>query len=91
MQFKAVVGQQNIKQHLIDEVNHEKISHAQLFLGKQGYGGLNLALAFAQYIFCQNKTEKDSCGTCPSCLQAEKLQHPDLHFSFPTVLPIKQQ
>jgi DNA polymerase-3 subunit delta' len=90
MQFKAVVGQQNIKQHLIDEVNHDKISHAQLFLGKQGYGGLNLALAFAQYIFCQNKTEKDSCGTCPSCLQAEKLQHPDLHFSFPTVLPISK-
>ena len=90
MQFKSVVGQETLKKHLIDEVNNEKVSHAQLFLGKAGHGGLPLALAFVQYLFCENKQEKDSCGECSSCQKVLKLQHPDLHFSFPTVQTISK-
>ena len=90
MQFSAVVGQKDLASHLIDEVNNEKVSHAQLFLGKPGYGPLPLALAFVQYLFCENKSENDSCGECTSCRKAEKLQHPDLHFSFPTVQTISK-
>jgi len=86
MQFADVIGQQLLKQQLIHEVQNEKISHAQLFLGKSGYGTLPIALAFAQYIFCENKQERDSCGSCNSCKKITNLQHPDLHFSFPTVL-----
>lgn len=85
MQFSTIVGQKDLAQHLIDEVNNEKISHAQMFLGKPGYGSLPIALAFVQYLFCENKSETDSCGECASCRKVEKLQHPDLHFSFPTV------
>ncbi len=88
MQFSEVIGQQSLKDHLIDEVKHQKISHAQLFLGKPGYGVLPLALGFVQYLFCENPTETDSCGTCPSCRKVAQLQHPDLHFSFPTVQAI---
>lgn len=90
MQFSAVVGQQELKRHLIDEVNNDKISHAQLFLGKPGYGTLALSLAFVQYLFCENKQETDSCGTCASCRKVSHLQHPDLHFSFPTVQTISK-
>lgn len=86
MQFSDVIGQEELKQHLIREVHNEKISHAQLFLGKAGYGGLPLALAFVQYLFCERKTETDSCGECPSCHKISILQHPDIHFSFPVVL-----
>jgi DNA polymerase-3 subunit delta' len=25
----------------------------------------------------------DACGTCPACQKAEKLIHPDIHFTFP--------
>lgn len=85
MQFKNVVGQEEIKAHLIEEIEREKIAHAQLFLGKMGYGGLPLALAFVQYLFCENKSEIDSCGECNSCRKISHLQHPDVHFSFPTV------
>jgi DNA polymerase-3 subunit delta' len=85
MQFKDVVGQNELKFHLVKDVDHDKISHAQLFLGKAGHGGLPLALAYVQYIFCQNKIEQDSCGVCPSCRKVSDLQHPDLHFSFPVV------
>lgn len=88
MQFAGVIGQHSLKEHLIDEVNSDKISHAQMFVGKPGYGVLPIALAFVQYLFCENKSGGDSCGVCPSCKKVSQLQHPDLHFSFPTVQAI---
>ena len=62
-----------------------RIPHAQLFAGISGIGKLQLALAYAQYLNCPNRTDEDSCGTCPTCLQYQHLQHPDLHFVFPIV------
>jgi DNA polymerase-3 subunit delta' len=91
MQFKDVVGQDELKAHLIQEVNQGKISHAQMFLGNAGYGGLPLALAFIQYLFCENKQLKDSCGICDSCRKVSAMQHPDLHFSFPVVQVINKK
>jgi DNA polymerase-3 subunit delta' len=85
MQFNDIVGQEQIKQKLIQTVKNNRISHAQLFLGPEGSGSLALALAYAQYINCPNKTDDDSCGICPSCVQHSKLIHPDLHFTFPTI------
>lgn len=84
MQFKDVIGQSAIKQRLIQSVRENHVSHAQLFLGPAGCGKLPLALAYAQYILCPNRTETDSCGTCPTCQKVQKLVHPDLHFVVPT-------
>ncbi len=50
MLFSDVIGQDTIKQHLAEMVEHNRLSHALLFLAKEGAGGLPLALAFAQYI-----------------------------------------
>lgn len=85
MQFKDIIGQESIKKRLIDSVNKQRISHAQLFLGSEGNGKLGLAIAYAQYICCKNKQEGDSCGKCTSCIKYSKLVHPDLHFVFPVV------
>ena len=85
MQFSDVIGLEEQKIILRKEVLNDTVSHAKLFLGKSGYGGLPLALSFVQFLFCSNKTETDSCGTCPSCQKVQHFQHPDLHFSFPTV------
>ncbi len=84
MQFKDVIGQSAIKQRLIQSVRENHVSHAQLFLGPSGSGKLPLALAYAQYILCPNRTETDSCGVCPTCQKVQKLVHPDLHFVVPT-------
>ncbi|MBQ4399571.1 MAG: DNA polymerase III subunit delta [Bacteroidales bacterium] len=84
MQFKDVIGQSAIKQRLIQSVRENHVSHAQLFLGPAGSGKLPLALAYAQYILCPNRTETDSCGVCPTCQKMQKLVHPDLHFVVPT-------
>ncbi|MBC7720852.1 MAG: hypothetical protein H7068_02450 [Pedobacter sp.] len=53
MQFKDVIGQQTVKQHLVEMVQQNRLSHALLFLGKEGSGALPLALAFAQFVVCQ--------------------------------------
>lgn len=90
MQFDNIVGQQELKAQLINEVVIDQISHAQLFLGKPGHGGLGLALAFIQFLMCENKQPSDSCGLCPSCQKNAKHQHPDVHFSFPTVQTISK-
>ncbi|WP_332735566.1 DNA polymerase III subunit [Flavihumibacter sp.] len=53
MLFADVIGQSEIKAQLTDMVQHNRLSHALLFLAKEGTGGLPLALAFAQYIVCE--------------------------------------
>ncbi|MBU0488819.1 MAG: DNA polymerase III subunit delta [Bacteroidetes bacterium] len=83
MQFRDIFGQDAVKQRLIQTVRESRISHAQLFHGHEGTGKLALAIAYAQYICCENQQEDDSCGFCPSCIKYAKLVHPDLHFFFP--------
>jgi DNA polymerase-3 subunit delta' len=83
MQFKHISGQTAIKQRLINTVNDNRVSHAQLFLGPEGSGSLALAIAYAQYLSCEDKQPDDSCGVCSSCRKYQKLVHPDLHFSYP--------
>jgi len=85
MLFKEVIGHKELKASLIQSVSDGRISHAQLFLGSEGSGNLALALAYIQYIYCENKGEEDSCGVCPSCRKIQHLSHPDLHFSFPVI------
>lgn len=84
MQFKDVIGQEEVKRKLILSVQENRVPHAQLFLGPEGNGKLPLALAYAQYILCPHRTATDSCGVCPSCQKISKLTHPDLHFVMPT-------
>jgi DNA polymerase III subunit delta' len=60
MQFSSIIGQQAVKQQLAELVQHNRLSHALLFLGKQGSGSLSLALAFAQYVVCENVNGKQS-------------------------------
>ncbi len=83
MRFSDIPGQQLIKERLRKTVHEHRISHAQLFFGPRGSGKLAMALAYAQYINCSNRTAEDSCGVCPSCLQYSKQAHPDLHFLYP--------
>ncbi len=53
VQFEKVIGQKDTKEQLVQMVQHNRLSHALLFLGKEGNGSLSLAMAFAQYIVCE--------------------------------------
>lgn len=85
MYFKDIIGQEEIKQHLIVSAQTGIVPHAQLFTEQGGTGGFPLALAYARYLNCTNRTATDSCGSCPSCVKYDELAHPDLHFVFPIV------
>src|SRR5258705_4222116 len=114
MQFSKIINQQEAKQQLVELIQHNRLSHALLFLSKEGSGALSLALALAQYLTCEKanpksqsryssgpdsnaslfgeepiqseiqnlKSEIDSCGICPSCIKANQLIHPDIHYSY---------
>ena len=111
MQFKDVIGQVETKNHLVDMFQGNRMAHALLFLGREGCGGLSLAIAFSQYVVCEkvnsknlkkqevslfanesgesellSELPKDSCGECSACVKARQLAHPDIHFSYPTVV-----
>lgn len=83
MQFKDIIGQDSLKERLLNSVKENRISHAQMFLGKGSIGKFALAFAYAQYINCTNKQVNDSCGVCSSCRKYAAMSHPDLFFSYP--------
>jgi len=85
MNFSQIPGQKETIGKLLRSVHEERVSHAQLFSGPEGCGSMALALAYARFISCENRSENDSCGICKSCVKYEKIIHPDLHFVFPVI------
>lgn len=85
MFFKDVIGQDELKRRLTETAQKGLVPHARLFCGEEGTGAFQLALAYARYLNCTDRSETDSCGQCPSCLKYNELAHPDLHFVFPMV------
>ena len=71
MQFSAIIGQQPLKDQLAHLVQHNRLSHALLFLGKEGTGGLPLARAFAQYIVCEKRNGKVAAAAAEPSLFEE--------------------
>ena len=79
MQFSNILGQDHIKNHLIQSANNGRIPHSQLFVGPEGSGALPMAIAYAQLLICGGNTiENSACD-----LKFKNLSHPDLHFVYP--------
>lgn len=83
MYFKDIIGQQEAKQRLVQEVAEGRVPHARLLCGPEGCGKLALAVAYARYLCCTDRQGGEACGRCPSCVKFDKLTHPDVHFVFP--------
>lgn len=90
MQFAAIPGLPETKEKLLNAVKLNHLAHALLFHGPEGSANLTLALALASYLYCEQKSETDSCGTCGSCQRMNKLILPDLNFAFPVVASSKE-
>jgi DNA polymerase III subunit delta' len=58
MRFSDIIGQQETKKQLVELIQHNRLSHALLFLGKEGSGSLQLAIALAQYITCEKVSSR---------------------------------
>lgn len=82
MNFDQIIGNSHTKRYLLESIANNRIAHAQLFVGEQGIGVLPMAIAYATEVICLNGNE----NTRKKC---ENLQHPDLHFAFPTATTTK--
>jgi len=75
MDFNNIIGQEKVKTFLDKTITTGRIPHAQLFVGQEGVGMLPMAIAYAQKLICKDEI-------CSKLVA--KLEHPDLHFAFPT-------
>lgn len=88
MQGQAIYGQEKAQADLLNFYQSGHLPHAILMLGKEGSGGLALAISFAQFLLCEQKgANTQACGQCVACLKTKALVHPDLHFTFPSFPP----
>ncbi len=71
MQFKDVIGQQALKEKIVDLFQKNRLAHALLFNGNEGSGNLALAVAFAQYLVC-DKVNKPALPAGPSLFGDEQ-------------------
>lgn len=83
MLFKDILGLEHIKRHLTQSADHGRIPHAQLFVGPEGCGTLAMAVAYAQYVLCNNANGENEGENAACNLKFNNLSHPDLHFAFP--------
>lgn len=72
MQFSKIIGQQEVKKQLVELVQHNRLSHALLFLSKEGSGALSLALSLAQFITCERANPKKQISNSNASLFGEK-------------------
>lgn len=80
MLFSDILGHEHLKNHLTTSADNGRIPHAQIFSGR---GVLPMAIAYAQYVLCNNQNGENN-GENESCnLKFQKLAHPDLHFAYP--------
>ena len=66
MRFDEIIGQQEVKQKLAELVQHNRLSHALLFIGREGAGALPLSIALAQYIVCEKVSSHWSGANQPA-------------------------
>ncbi len=77
MDFKSIVGHEDIIKHFKRSIELGKVGHAYIINGEVDSGKKMLAAAFAKTLLCEAGGE-DPCGTCKSCIQAEAESHPDI-------------
>ena len=77
MNWSEVIGQQEAQERLKQMAESGHLPHALMLCGPQGSGKMALATAFACYLLDN--------GTPSAKAMLEKLEHPDLHFTYPTI------
>lgn len=78
MDFNDVIGQDETKIRLQQMFDEDRMPHAMMLCGPKGCGKMALAMAFACHILGNGKGENTKA-------MLEKMEHPDLHFTFPTI------
>ena len=78
--FKDIVGQEQLKEHLENAIQLNKVSHAYIINGERSSGKEFIAKTFAMALQCENRQGTEPCQECHSCKQALSSNHPDIIF-----------
>lgn len=93
MKFSEVIGQEEVWNRLMQMAEEERVPHALLFCGPKGCGKMAVALAFACYLMGEREQMEDNGNLTAEqrCNQTmlSKWEHPDLHFTYPTIKSAK--
>ena len=73
-----------MQQRLMRMVDEDRLPHAIMLTGPQGAGKLALAIGFAKVLLSQGG-ETSMFGEPVESPMLRKLEHPDLHFTYPTI------
>jgi len=87
MTFNEVIGQEEVRDRLLQMANEGRLPHAIMLCGPQGVGKKALAIAFACYLLSKKTSSSANMFSEESSEEPmlRKLEHPDLHFTFPTI------
>ena len=77
LQFKNVIGHEQVIAHLQNAIRMDKVSHAYLISGEEGSGKKLLADIFAATLLCEEQ-KVEPCGNCKSCMQVQSGNQPDV-------------
>jgi DNA polymerase-3 subunit delta' len=78
--FHDIIGQEQLKEHLITAIKTDKVSHAYIINGERCMGKEFIAKIFAMAVQCENPDNTEPCQTCHSCKQALSSNNPDIIF-----------
>ncbi len=73
-----IAGQRVITKTLINEIMHNKLSHAYLFAGPRGTGKTSIAKIIAKIVNCEHPNGIKPCNECVNCTQYNLKQSNDI-------------
>lgn len=73
--FNNILGNDKIKELLINSIKNNKTSHSYMFVGIEGIGKKLIAKEFAKMILCTD--ENKYCDKCKSCIEFNTNNNPD--------------
>ena len=77
IRFYSIIGQEQIKEHMQNALQMQKISHAYIIHGEKSTGKEFVARVFAMALQCE-KGGAEPCNECHSCKQALSKNQPDI-------------
>jgi len=77
MAWTRIIGHENLVERFRQAVERGRLSHAYLFVGRDGIGKQLFARELAKAVLC-GRGRGEACDQCPTCRKVEHGNHPDV-------------
>jgi len=76
--FDELVGQEHVRQALVNALDSGRVHHAFLFTGTRGVGKTTIARILARALNCERGVGSRPCGECGACREIDEGRFVDL-------------